>query len=100
MSWMNSSVSPSRALACTASTSSREPGDEAIVADAQQRPRRDVADAGRLDDDARPARPSAKRPYQSSTSRVTKPSSVARHGTIAGTQVRCARLERRRCAPG
>ena len=28
-----------------------QPGDESIVADAQQRPRRDVADAGRLDDD-------------------------------------------------
>ena len=35
-----------------------------------------------------PGRPSAKRPYQSSTSGVTSPSSVARHGTIAGTQVR------------
>ena len=35
-----------------------------------------------------PGRPSANRRYQSITSRVTKPSSVARHGTIAGTQVR------------
>jgi hypothetical protein len=37
-----------------------------------------------------PGAPSAKRPYQSSTCCVTKPSSVARHGTIAGTQVRVA----------
>jgi len=37
-----------------------------------------------------PGCPSAKRPYQSRTSRVTTPSSVARHGTIAGTQVRCS----------
>jgi len=35
-----------------------------------------------------PGLPSAKRRYQSITSGVTKPSSVARHGTIAGTQVR------------
>ncbi len=35
-----------------------------------------------------PGSPSAKRPYQSSTSGVTKPSSVARQGTIAGTQER------------
>src|SRR5689334_23419154 len=35
-----------------------------------------------------PGRPSANRRYQSITSRVTRPSSVARHGTIAGTHVR------------
>jgi hypothetical protein len=35
-----------------------------------------------------PGRPCANRRYQSSTLGVTKPSSVARHGTIAGTQVR------------
>ena len=35
-----------------------------------------------------PGRPSANRAYQSITSLVTKPSSVARHGTIAGTHVR------------
>jgi len=35
-----------------------------------------------------PGRPSAKRPYQSITSGVAKPSSVARQGTIAGTQAR------------
>ena len=37
-----------------------------------------------------PGRPSAKRAYHASTSSVTKPSSVARHGTIAGTHVRCS----------
>src|SRR3954466_11255491 len=35
-----------------------------------------------------PGRPAAKRPYHSRFSRVTKPSSVARQGTIAGTHVR------------
>src|SRR5262249_19644658 len=35
-----------------------------------------------------PGSPSAKRPYQDSTSGVTKPSSVARQGTIAGTHER------------
>jgi len=37
-----------------------------------------------------PGWPSANRAYHSRTSGVTKPSSVARHGTIAGTQVRSA----------
>ena len=37
-----------------------------------------------------PGRPSANRRYQSITSRVTKPSPVARHGTIAGIHVRVA----------
>ena len=35
-----------------------------------------------------PGRPAAKRRYQSRTSGVTRPSSVARQGTIAGTHVR------------
>ena len=35
-----------------------------------------------------PGFPCAKRPYQSSTSSVTKPSSVARQGTMAGTHER------------
>src|SRR6185503_6553505 len=39
-----------------------------------------------------PGRPEAKRPYHSMMFLVTKPSSVARHGTIAGTQVRLSRL--------
>ena len=37
-----------------------------------------------------PGSPCAKRSYHSMTSSVTKPSSVARHGTMAGTQVRWA----------
>ncbi len=41
-----------------------------------------------------PGCPSAKRPYQSSTAGVTNPSSVARHGTMAGTQVRSASVNR------
>ena len=43
-----------------------------------------------------PGRPRAKRSYQATTSSVTKPSPVARQGTIAGTQVR--RASRRRPA--
>ena len=35
-----------------------------------------------------PGRPAAKRPYHSSMFGVTRPSSVARQGTIAGTHVR------------
>ena len=41
-----------------------------------------------------PGRPTAKRSYQSSTSSVTMPSSVARQGTIAGTHVRSSSLKR------
>ena len=37
-----------------------------------------------------PGRPRANRSYHSRFASVTKPSSVARHGTIAGTQVRLA----------
>jgi hypothetical protein len=37
-----------------------------------------------------PGRPLAKRAYHSTTASVTKPSSVARQGTMAGTQVRCS----------
>src|SRR5580658_7883932 len=40
-----------------------------------------------------PGAPRAKRSYQASTSGVTKPSSVARQGTIAGTHVRSARVK-------
>src|SRR5450631_2031954 len=38
-----------------------------------------------------PGRPRAKQRYHSSTSGVTKPSSLARQGTMAGTHVRCSR---------
>ena len=67
-------------------------GDKPVVADPQQGAARDVANAGCLDDNhtglarARCVRTTA------STSSVTSPSSVARHGTIAGTQVRCSSL--------
>ena len=45
-----------------------------------------------------PGCPRAKRSYQASTSGVTNPSSVARQGTIAGTQVRSARSRRPVCS--
>jgi hypothetical protein len=41
-----------------------------------------------------PGCPCANRSYHSRTSLVTNPSSVARHGTIAGTHVRSARWSR------
>jgi hypothetical protein len=41
-----------------------------------------------------PGRPRANRSYQETTASVTKPSSVARQGTIAGTQVRCSSARR------
>src|SRR5271155_2998504 len=47
-----------------------------------------------------PGWPRAKRSYQDTTASLTKPSSVARHGTIAGTQVRCDRTQSRRIASG
>ena len=50
MIWMNSRVRPPLARA-HGLDQRRQAGDEAVVADAQQRPARDVADAGRLDDD-------------------------------------------------
>ena len=39
-----------------------------------------------------PGRPRAKRPYHCNTSSVTQPSSLERHGTMAGTQVRCGKV--------
>ena len=50
MIWINSRVWPPLAR-FTASTSRREAGEKAVVADAQQRTAGDVANAGRLDDD-------------------------------------------------
>jgi hypothetical protein len=86
MIWMNSKVSPAARLAHRVHQVAQA-GHETVVADAQERPARHVADAGGLDDDApRPAVGEAS--YQSMTSGVTRPSSVARQGTIAGTQVR------------
>ena len=40
-----------------------------------------------------PGWPRAKRSYQARTSGVTSPSSVARQGTIAGTQVRSREVQ-------
>ena len=71
----------------TTSTSSRRPGTKRSSPMRRSGPlgtsRMPVASTTRA-----PGWPSAKRPYQSSTSRVTAPSSLARHGTMAGTQVR------------
>ena len=91
MIWMKSRVRPPLARR-TVRTSCREAGDEAVVPDPQQRPARHVADAGRLDHQ-RAGLPAAKRSYQARTSGVTSPSSVARQGTMAGTQVRSRQLE-------
>ena len=64
-----------------------EPGDEAIAADPQERSRRHVADTRRLDhEDPGPAIGEAAVPVDDLD--VASPSSVERHGTIAGTQVR------------
>ena len=91
MSWMNSRVSPPLALPHRLDQRPK-PGDEAVIADAQQRPARHVADAGGLDHDrARPAAREALVPVEHLG--VTRPSSLARQGTMAGTQVRCAQLE-------
>ena len=69
-----------------------QPGEawqEAIMADAQERSARHVADAGRLDHDrARHAACEALVPVDDLLGDVAV--SVARHGTMAGTQVRCA----------
>ena len=92
MSWMKSRVRPPLARR-TVRTSSARPGTKRSCADAEQRPARDVADAGGLDDE-HAGLAAAKRAYQARTSGVTRPSSVARQGTIAGTQVRSARSSR------
>ena len=86
MIWIRSRVSPAE-CSRTARTSSLRPGTKRSCPMRRSGPlgtsRIPVASTTRT-----PGRPSAKRPYQSSTSGVTKPSSVARQGTIAGTQVR------------
>ena len=64
MHWIRKRVCPPLASR-TASTSCAEAGDEAVVPDAEQRPARDVADAGRLDDEhARAARGEAAVPVE------------------------------------
>ena len=88
MTWMNSRVRPPL-RSRTVSTSRRRPGRKRSSPMRSRGPlatsRMPVASTT-----STPGWPSAKRAYQSSTSGVTKPSSVARHGTIAGTQVRSA----------
>ena len=87
MHWMKSFVSPSLAR-CTVSASSFRPGMNRSSPMRSSGPdgmsRMPVASMTMA-----PGLPRAKRSYHASTSSVTKPSSVARHGTMAGTQVRC-----------
>jgi hypothetical protein len=83
---MKSRVRP-RLCSRTVSTSVRSPGTNRSSPMRKSGPlvmsRIPVASTTRT-----PGCPSAKRAYQSSTSGVTSPSSVARHGTMAGTHVR------------
>ena len=85
MHWMNSRVRPP--LLCrTVSTSVERPGKK------RSWPIRSSGPLGMsripvASTTITPGSPSANRPYQSSTSWVTNPSSVARQGTIAGTQL-------------
>ena len=66
-----------------------QPGQEAIVPDAQKRSARHVANAGGLDHDrARHSSREALVPFDDFLGDVTL--SVARHGTMAGSHVRCA----------
>src|SRR5262245_5134237 len=92
MTWMKSRVRPSL-RARTTSTRRRRPGRK------RSSPIRSSGPLGTsripvASTTSTPGWPSAKRAYQSITSGVTKPSSVARHGTIAGTHVR-SRTSRR-----
>ena len=86
MIWMRSRVRPSLARR-TVCASSRSPGRKRSWPIRSSGPhgtsRMPVASTT-----IAPGWPCAKRSYQSRFSSVTKPSSVARHGTIAGTQVR------------
>ncbi len=88
MSWIKSRVWPSLARR-TRSASARSPGRKRSWPARSSGPlgtsRMPVASTT-----IAPGRPRAKRSYQSSTASVTSPSSVARHGTMAGTQVRCS----------
>ena len=90
MIWMNRRVSPPDASR-TVSTSLDRPGRKRSWPMRSSGPegtsRMPVASTTMA-----PGRPSAKRRYQSNTPLLTKPSSVARQGTMAGTQVRCTSL--------
>jgi hypothetical protein len=86
MTCRNSSVSPPEAR-LTVSTSWRSPGMKRSCPTRSSGPdgtsRMPVASTT-----ITPGMPSANRRYQSRTAGVTSPPSVARHGTMAGTQVR------------
>ena len=86
MIWISSRVRPSLARR-TVSTSSVSPGRKRSWPIRSSGPlgtsRMPVASTTRT-----PGRPRAKRSYQARISGVTNPSSLARQGTIAGTQVR------------
>ena len=89
ISWTNSFVQPPLASR-TAVVSRRSPGTK------RSWPMRNNGPLGTsripvASTTIAPGRPAAKRVYHSITSSVTKPSSVARQGTMAGTQVRWRR---------
>jgi hypothetical protein len=90
---MKSRVRP-RLCSRTVSTSARSPGTNRSSPMRRSGPlamsRMPAASTTRT-----PGWPSANRAYQSSTSGVTSPSSVARHGTMAGTHVRSAAVRLR-----
>src|SRR5581483_4429564 len=98
ISWMNKRVCPSL-RSRTVSTSRRSPGMNRSSPMRSSGPlamsRIPVASTT-----STPGRPCAKRAYQASTSSVTRPSSVARHGTMAGTHVRCCAIRRRPTCAG
>ena len=89
MTWMNRRVSPLAPLAhgLDQARGARGRSGRRRCAGAARSARRGCPSPRRR---GRPGCPSAKRAYQSRTSGVTWPSSVARHGTMAGTHVRSA----------
>ena len=98
MSWMKSRVRPPL-FSRTMSARARRPGTKRSCPMRSSGPlgmsRMPVASTT-----STPGCPSAKRAYQSSTSRVTAPSEDARQGTMAGTQVRSAAIRPRPIARG
>ena len=86
MSWMKRRVSPperSRTTLTSSASPEMKRSCPARIKGPEGTSRMPVASTTKT-----PGRPSARRPYHSRISGVTKPSSVQRHGTIAGTQVR------------
>ena len=90
---LNEEPRPSSARPLDHIRKARQPRNEAIVADAQQRPLGKSLTPVASTTIA-PGRPFAKRSYQARIASETNPSSVARHGTMTGTQVRCSTLSR------